>query len=78
MPAYARQIHGAKTRRLKQDRTGHISVPHTLRRNVRYEGIPFNPVLRRHHEKRPRVVMLCDVSMSTRPGKVAIHQELSM
>ncbi|HEV8043631.1 MAG TPA: VWA domain-containing protein, partial [Rubrobacter sp.] len=62
----ARQIHGAKTRRLKQDRTGHISVPHTLRRNVRYEGIPFKPVLRRHHEKRPRVVMLCDVSMSTR------------
>src|SRR5919112_241148 len=62
----ARQIHGAKTRRLKQDRTGHISVPHTLRRNVRYEGIPFDPVLRRHHEKRPRVVMLCDVSMSTR------------
>ena len=55
-----------KTRRLKQDRTGHISVPHTLRRNIRYEGIPFDPVLRRHHEKRPRVVMLCDVSMSTR------------
>jgi len=62
----ARQIHGAKTRRLKQDRTGHISVPHTLRNNIRYEGIPFNPVLRRHHEKRPRVAMLCDVSLSTR------------
>ncbi len=62
----ARQIHGAKTRRLRQDRTGHISVPHTLRRNVRYEGIPFDPVLRRHHEKRPRVAMLCDVSLSTR------------
>ncbi|HET7479480.1 MAG TPA: VWA domain-containing protein [Rubrobacteraceae bacterium] len=62
----ARQIHGAKTRRLKQDRTGHISVPHTLRQNIRYEGIPFHPVLRRHHEKRPRVAMLCDVSLSTR------------
>ncbi|QIN84828.1 VWA domain-containing protein [Rubrobacter tropicus] len=62
----ARQIHGAKTRRLKQDRTGHISVPHTLRRNVRYDGIPFDPVLRRHHEKRPRIAMLCDVSLSTR------------
>ncbi len=24
-------------RRLKQDRPGHISVPHPLRRNVRYE-----------------------------------------
>jgi uncharacterized protein len=62
----ARQIHGAKTRRLKQDRTGHISIPPTLRRNIRFEGIPFDPVLRRHHEKHPRVVMLCDVSMSTR------------
>ena len=62
----ARQIHGAKTRRLKQDRAGHISVPHTLRRNIRYDGIPFDPVLRRHHEKRPRVAMLCDVSLSTR------------
>ncbi len=62
----ARGIHGAKTRRLKQDRTGHISVPHTLRRNIRYDGVPFAPVLRRHHEKRPRIAMLCDVSLSTR------------
>lgn len=62
----ARQIHGAKTRRLRQDRTGHISVPHTLRRNIGYDGVPFDPVLRRHHEKRPRIAMLCDVSLSTR------------
>ncbi len=41
-------------------------MPHTLRRNVRYDGVPFDPVLRRHHEKRPRVAMLCDVSLSTR------------
>ncbi|MCA1716592.1 MAG: VWA domain-containing protein [Actinobacteria bacterium] len=62
----ARQIHGAKTRRLKQDRTGRISVPHTLRNNARYEGIPFDPVLRRHREHKPRVVLLCDISLSTR------------
>ena len=62
----ARQIHGAKTRRLKQDRTGRISVPHTLRQNIRYEGIPFDPVLRRHREQKPRVTLLCDVSLSTR------------
>ena len=62
----ARQIHGAKTRRLKQDRTGRISVPHTLRNNVRYEGIPFDPVLRRHREQKPRLTLLCDVSLSTR------------
>ena len=62
----ARNIQGAKTRRLKQDRTGRISVPHTLRRNVRYDGVPFDPVLRRRREGKPRVTLLCDVSMSTR------------
>ncbi|MDN5698121.1 MAG: VWA domain-containing protein, partial [Rubrobacter sp.] len=62
----ARQIHGARTRRLKQDRTGRISVRHTIRNNARYEGIPFQPVLRRHREQKPRLVLLCDVSLSTR------------
>ncbi|MGH3089101.1 MAG: VWA domain-containing protein [Rubrobacteraceae bacterium] len=62
----ARQIHGAKTRRMKQDRIGKISVRHTLRNNVQYEGIPFKPVLRRHREQKPRLALLCDVSMSTR------------
>ena len=62
----ARRIYGAKTRRLRQDRTGRISIPHTLRHNVRYDGIPFNPVLRRRREGRPRVALLCDVSLSTR------------
>ncbi len=47
----ARKIHGAKTRRLKQDRTGRISVPHTLRNNVPSEGIPFDPVLRCQSEQ---------------------------
>jgi uncharacterized protein len=62
----ARRIYGAKTRRLRRDRTGRISVPHTLRHNVRYEGVPFDPVLRRRREGRPRVALLCDVSLSTR------------
>ena len=62
----ARNIQGAKTRRLKQDRTGRISVPHTLRQNVRYDGVPFDPVLRRRREGKPRVTLLCDISLSTR------------
>jgi uncharacterized protein len=61
-----RQIHGARGRRLKRDRTGRISLPHTLRRNLAYEGVPFEPVLRRRRETRPRLVVLCDVSLSTR------------
>src|SRR5919199_3738461 len=48
----ARRIYGAKTRRLRKDRIGRISVPHTLRHNVRYGGVPFDPVLRRRREGR--------------------------
>ncbi|PLS86420.1 MAG: hypothetical protein CYG60_07325 [Actinobacteria bacterium] len=62
----SRKIQGAKTRRLKEDRAGRISVPHTLRHNVRYEGVPFDPVLRKKREGKPRVALLCDVSLSTR------------
>ncbi|GAC1363196.1 MAG: VWA domain-containing protein [Ktedonobacteraceae bacterium] len=61
-----RQLHGATTRRTYQDRTGKMSVSHTLRHNMRYDGMPFQPVLRSKREQRPRLVLLCDVSLSTR------------
>lgn len=61
-----RRMHGATTRRLRRDRVGRISVSQTLRRNLAHEGIPFQPVLRRRREQRPRLVVLCDVSLSTR------------
>ena len=61
-----RQLGGAQTRRLRIARTGKVSVAHTLRRNMAYEGVPFKPVLRRRRESRPRLVVLCDVSLSTR------------
>jgi len=62
----AHELHGAHSRRQRKDRTGRISISHTLRHNLRFEGIPFQPVLRRRHEQRPRLVLLCDVSLSTR------------
>ena len=62
----AHELHGAHSRRQHKDRTGRISISHTLRHNLRFEGIPFQPVLRRRHEQRPRLVLLCDVSLSTR------------
>ena len=61
-----RKIQGAKTRRLREDRIGRINVPNSLRHNVRYDGVPFDPVMRRRREGRPRIALLCDVSMSTR------------
>lgn len=62
----AREIHGAQARRMRRDRTGRISVAHTVRASLRYEGVPFEPVLRRRREGKPRLVVLCDVSLSTR------------
>ncbi|MBE3561203.1 MAG: VWA domain-containing protein, partial [Ktedonobacteraceae bacterium] len=62
----ARQIQGANSRRMQQDREGRISLSHTLRQSLRYDGLPFRPVLRNHREQRPRLVLLCDVSLSTR------------
>jgi uncharacterized protein with von Willebrand factor type A (vWA) domain len=62
----ARELRGAHARRLRRDCTGRISVAHTLRYNLRFDGIPFQPVLRRRHEQHPRLVVLCDVSLSTR------------
>jgi uncharacterized protein with von Willebrand factor type A (vWA) domain len=62
----ARRLHGAHTRRLRPARRGKVSVPQTLRRNMAYEGVPFAPVLRRRREQRPRLVVLLDVSLSTR------------
>ena len=65
-PHPSSRLAAAKTRRLKEDRIGRISVPHTLRHNVRYDGVPFDPVLRRRREGKPCVALLCDVSLSTR------------
>jgi len=62
----AARLHGAHARRLRNDRSGRVSVRHTLRRNLRYGGMPFEPVLRKKHEQRPRLIVLCDVSLSTR------------
>lgn len=61
----ARRIQDTRTRRLKEDRIGPISAPHTLRHNVRYEGVPFDPVLRKRHEGKPCVSLLCEIILGT-------------
>jgi uncharacterized protein with von Willebrand factor type A (vWA) domain len=61
-----RRLHGARTRRMRRARTGRVDVARTLRANLGYEGVPFEPVLRRRRDQRPRLVVLLDVSLSTR------------
>lgn len=62
----ARRMNGAQSRRTRNDSSGRISIRHTVRGNLRYDGIPFAPARRRRREARPRLVVLCDVSLSTR------------
>ena len=38
----------------------------TMRRNMRFDGVPFMPVTVRRAEDRPRLVVLADVSLSVR------------
>lgn len=61
-----RRMRGARSYRRRIGPQGRISVPLTLRRNMKYEGIPFQPVLTRHYDEKPRLVAICDVSLSVR------------
>lgn len=66
MRRLARRLHGSASRRRRRDRRGPLDVANTLRRNLRYDGLPFEPAHRARREQRPRLVILCDVSRSTR------------
>jgi uncharacterized protein with von Willebrand factor type A (vWA) domain len=62
----ARSLRGALTQRTKLDTRGRVDSGRTMRRNVRYDGVPFNPVTVRRMEDKPRLVVLADVSLSVR------------
>ena len=64
--ALVRRLGGARTRHEHRSQAGRVHVGSTLRHNLRYDAIPFEPVLRRRRDERPRLVVLCDVSLSTR------------
>ncbi|PXY31492.1 VWA domain-containing protein [Prauserella muralis] len=62
----ARSLHGALTHRRRVATAGRIDPGRTMRRNLRFDGIPFTPVTVRRTEDRPRLVVLADVSLSVR------------
>jgi len=45
---------------------GRVDSGATMRRNMRFDGVPFRPVTVRRAEDRPRLVVLADVSLSVR------------
>jgi uncharacterized protein with von Willebrand factor type A (vWA) domain len=62
----AHSLHGALTHRRRISAAGRIDPSRTMRRSMRFDGIPFTPVTVRRAEDRPRVVVLADVSLSVR------------
>ena len=62
----ARQLRGARTSRQRTTCRGRVSPGRTMRRNMRYDGIPFQPVTTSRAEDKPRLLLLADVSLSVR------------
>src|ERR1035441_9242821 len=62
----ARQLHGAPTRRQRNTSRGPGHPGRTMRKNMRYDGIPFQPVTTSRAADKPRLVLLTDVSLSVR------------
>ena len=62
----ARTLHGALTHRHRVTAAGRVDSGRTMRRNMRFDGVPFVPVTTRRAEDRPRLVVLADVSLSVR------------
>jgi uncharacterized protein with von Willebrand factor type A (vWA) domain len=62
----AKSLHGGLTHKRKVSSRGRIDSGRTMRRNMRFDGIPFSPVTVTRSEDKPRLVILADVSLSVR------------
>ena len=61
-----RRMKGARSSRRVVSHRGRIHLARTMRRSMAYDGIPFNPVLTVQRDEKPRIVVICDVSLSVR------------
>jgi len=62
----ARSLHGGLTHKRKVSSRGRIDSGRTMRRNMRFDGVPFAPITVTRAEDKPRLVILTDVSLSVR------------
>ena len=62
----ARTLHGGLTQKRRASVRGRIDSGRTMRRNMRFDGIPFAPVTVSRTEDKPRLLVLTDVSLSVR------------
>ena len=61
-----RSLHGAPRPRRTIAARGSVDGARTMRRNMRYDGVPFRPVTVAKVADRPRLLLLVDVSLSVR------------
>jgi hypothetical protein len=52
--------------RQKRARTGQLDAKATIRANLRHNGVPFD-IRHRDKKKKPKLVVICDISTSMRP-----------
>src|SRR6478735_7800229 len=62
----AHSLHGGLTHKRRVAASGRIDSGRTMRRNMRFDGVPFSPDTVRRAEDKPRLVVLTDVSLSVR------------
>ncbi|KQZ75451.1 VWA domain-containing protein [Nocardioides sp. Root151] len=61
-----RSLHGAPRPRRTTAARGVVDGRRTMRSNIKYDGVPFRPVTVAKAHDRPRLLVLCDVSLSVR------------
>lgn len=60
----ARKIRDEASLRQRRAKKGRFDLKHTLRRNLRYGGMPLEVAFRKRRKSKSRIVVLCDVSSS--------------
>ena len=74
-----RSLHGAPRPRRRVAARGSVDGRRTMRTNMRYDGVPFRPVTVSKVADRPRLLVLCDVSLSVRmTSKFTLHMVHSL
>lgn len=61
-----RRMRGARSSRRVVSRRGRIHVARTMRGSMAFDGIPFRTVVTALRDEKPRLVVICDVSLSVR------------
>ena len=60
----AKRLSDIYSRRMTSFRRGHLDARKTLRKNMAYEGVPFDIKWKKKKIDRPDVIVICDVSRS--------------